>query len=698
MGRRKIEIKAIKDDRNRSVRCDEDIPTPHRRAILDSPWLHWHSFANLSLFSTFLKRKGGLFKKAHELSVLCSVDVAVIIFGHNKKLYEYSSGDINETIGRFQYVCLALLSSPPALSLPTEWQARRVCKRSRQLRYLLVQEATALRPNPAPPSSLPSPFIPLVYGSAHEHKGPADFAGRGNLDDDDDDDMGSPPPDDQVQHDSIPRDHPYPSHLQSQPPHMRQPAQSASPPIQNGVPFYQRNHTPQPQMISRPQSRNMVHPSNFPNRPPEFASNTASHQHHQVTQGPQGPNGYAYHHNPSAYTSHQMQGQQQPYYTQHPQPQHAQMQQAYMQDQRRQSMPPAFPQHERSQQPPQTQQQHQQRQQQQPSQPQPPQHPQPMASPPQPKQEPQQENEPGRLAKPLPAKSRSIFTPIDDSRSLLAQHWGLGKSSDSREIKAEKENRSQSVDVAAMHARNTKPPPSEDNITSPLRKASTMPQRNSLPNEIPPPPRTNSAQIAPAKRPRLKVQIPSEQSDGGSATPDDESSPRGESGGTASETPNAKASTDASHSSGVVLPPPSPSASAILSAGAQGPPNPFARPHPPSHNPNGGGGGGGSFSSSGNNNNSGNNSRDIETPISALPSRFVGGDLLPSPSSFYPNWDFGRSGDGGNMLPSPLTFQTPVVGQGPSFLREEEERERKRKSPEGETQEAGPGQLKRVKT
>ena len=55
---------------------------------------------------TFLKRKGGLFKKAHELSVLCSVDVAVIIFGHNKKLYEFSSGDITETIGRYQYVRL----------------------------------------------------------------------------------------------------------------------------------------------------------------------------------------------------------------------------------------------------------------------------------------------------------------------------------------------------------------------------------------------------------------------------------------------------------------------------------------------------------------------------------------------------------------------------------------------------------------
>lgn len=55
-------------------------------------------------YSTFLKRKGGLFKKAHELSVLCSVDVAVIIFGHNKKLYEFSSGDIRETLGKYQYV------------------------------------------------------------------------------------------------------------------------------------------------------------------------------------------------------------------------------------------------------------------------------------------------------------------------------------------------------------------------------------------------------------------------------------------------------------------------------------------------------------------------------------------------------------------------------------------------------------------
>ncbi|KAJ6460481.1 hypothetical protein C8R47DRAFT_993989 [Mycena vitilis] len=71
MGRRKIEIQPITHERNRSV--------------------------------TFLKRKNGLFKKAYELGVLCSVDVAVIIFGapgHNSKLYQYCSGDIANIIQR----------------------------------------------------------------------------------------------------------------------------------------------------------------------------------------------------------------------------------------------------------------------------------------------------------------------------------------------------------------------------------------------------------------------------------------------------------------------------------------------------------------------------------------------------------------------------------------------------------------------
>ncbi|GME98357.1 unnamed protein product [[Candida] boidinii] len=68
MGRRKIQIEPITDERNRTV--------------------------------TFVKRKAGLFKKAHELSVLCQVDLAVLIIGHNHKIYEYSSNNTNEIIDK----------------------------------------------------------------------------------------------------------------------------------------------------------------------------------------------------------------------------------------------------------------------------------------------------------------------------------------------------------------------------------------------------------------------------------------------------------------------------------------------------------------------------------------------------------------------------------------------------------------------
>ncbi len=38
--------------------------------------------------------------------MLCSVDVAVFIFGSNKKLYEYSSASMPELINRYTFVCL----------------------------------------------------------------------------------------------------------------------------------------------------------------------------------------------------------------------------------------------------------------------------------------------------------------------------------------------------------------------------------------------------------------------------------------------------------------------------------------------------------------------------------------------------------------------------------------------------------------
>lgn len=75
-----------------------------------------------------MKRKGGLFKKAHELSVLCSVDVAVFIFGANKKLYEYSSGNMNELIHRYQYVRELVLSCFAMTNPPTDPETARRTK------------------------------------------------------------------------------------------------------------------------------------------------------------------------------------------------------------------------------------------------------------------------------------------------------------------------------------------------------------------------------------------------------------------------------------------------------------------------------------------------------------------------------------------------------------------------------------------
>ncbi|KAK4055953.1 hypothetical protein OIO90_002946 [Microbotryomycetes sp. JL221] len=71
MGRRKISIAPIADDRNRSV--------------------------------TFLKRKNGLFKKAYELGVLCSADVAVIVFNNAGKLFEFHSGDMDQILLRYSH-------------------------------------------------------------------------------------------------------------------------------------------------------------------------------------------------------------------------------------------------------------------------------------------------------------------------------------------------------------------------------------------------------------------------------------------------------------------------------------------------------------------------------------------------------------------------------------------------------------------
>ncbi|XP_022769492.1 truncated transcription factor CAULIFLOWER A-like [Durio zibethinus] len=47
---------------------------------------------------TFSKRRSGLLKKAHEISVLCDAEVAVIIFSTKGKLFEYSTDSCMERI------------------------------------------------------------------------------------------------------------------------------------------------------------------------------------------------------------------------------------------------------------------------------------------------------------------------------------------------------------------------------------------------------------------------------------------------------------------------------------------------------------------------------------------------------------------------------------------------------------------------
>lgn len=227
---------------------------------------------------------------------------------------------------------------------------------------------------------------------------------------------------------------------------------------------------------------------------------------------------------------------------------------------------------------------------------------------------------------------------------MLASQWGFsGADKEVTPVKQDKPGLPDSARATTVDRPGASPRPPQRTITQPHRSQST-------------------ASMSGEKRPNLKLQIPVEAEGDGEGTTASPSaihdSPKTtEAGGAATKEPSASKAGDANLSGsnggpGVVLPPPSPSASALLSAGTQGPPNPFARPLPP-----------GASSSH----------QNIETPMSALPSRFVADQFLPSPSSFYPEWGFGTSGgrsagpDGGNMLPSPLNWQTPVGTNAPGF-------------------------------
>ncbi|XP_073117266.1 MADS-box transcription factor 51 isoform X3 [Elaeis guineensis] len=54
---------------------------------------------------TFSKRRGGLFKKARELAVLCDAEVGLIVFSPSGKPYEFcSSSSMEDTITRYEQI------------------------------------------------------------------------------------------------------------------------------------------------------------------------------------------------------------------------------------------------------------------------------------------------------------------------------------------------------------------------------------------------------------------------------------------------------------------------------------------------------------------------------------------------------------------------------------------------------------------
>ncbi|KAI0497663.1 hypothetical protein KFK09_020896 [Dendrobium nobile] len=72
---------------------------------------------------TFSKRRSGLMKKAHEISVLCDADVALIVFSNKGKLCEYSTDSsmdkILERYESYTYAERAIFSSEADPQLDT---------------------------------------------------------------------------------------------------------------------------------------------------------------------------------------------------------------------------------------------------------------------------------------------------------------------------------------------------------------------------------------------------------------------------------------------------------------------------------------------------------------------------------------------------------------------------------------------------
>lgn len=71
---------------------------------------------------TFSKRRSGLLKKAHEISVLCDADVGLIVFSTKGKLFEYATDSCMERIlERYEQYSYAERKLSPNLESPGSW-------------------------------------------------------------------------------------------------------------------------------------------------------------------------------------------------------------------------------------------------------------------------------------------------------------------------------------------------------------------------------------------------------------------------------------------------------------------------------------------------------------------------------------------------------------------------------------------------
>lgn len=103
MGRKKIQISRINDERNRQV-CVTKFLTGWFIGLDDRYSRLWNEVCQrlLYLFKvTFTKRKFGLMKKAYELSILCDCEIALIVFNSSNKLFQYASTDMDKILLKY---------------------------------------------------------------------------------------------------------------------------------------------------------------------------------------------------------------------------------------------------------------------------------------------------------------------------------------------------------------------------------------------------------------------------------------------------------------------------------------------------------------------------------------------------------------------------------------------------------------------